>query len=581
MDIATASAHERRVLVLAPVGRDASVVLMVLDAAGYKAEPCETLTLFVSNLAQGAGVGIVTEEALRGEELASLNAWMGQQPPWSDFPLVVLATRQAGRRSPQALAMLEGLGNVVLLERPLNAETLVSATRAAWRSRTRQYDARSHLDEQHRVHRENERLFEAESRAARELAVSRDALLAVERDAREQAELASRTKDEFLATLSHELRTPLTAILGWVYLLKARSPTAADLAKGVDVIERNARAQAQLIDELLDMSRIIAGNVRLDLQPVAPAGVVEAAIASIQPSADAKAIVIERSIDPGLRSVFGDSHRLLQIVWNLLSNAVKFTASGGTIKVSMREEDELLRVCIVDDGEGIPPDFLPFIFDRFRQADGSTARRHGGLGLGLSIVRNLVQLHRGSVQVQSEGVGMGASLTVRIPLMSADALQQAALAQPVVSVELPRSGAIGMPALAELQILVVDDEPDSRDMICRILVAQGAHVVVTASAEEAMKAMARAPVDLLISDIGMPSVDGYELLKRLRATGYRIPALALTAFAREDDRSKALAAGFGAHLAKPFDAGELVTSALRLASPSAEAQSVQSVGNVR
>jgi signal transduction histidine kinase/ActR/RegA family two-component response regulator len=567
MDIATASANERRVLVLAPVGRDASVVLMVLSAAGYSAEPCKTLTLFVSNVAEGAGLGILTEEALRGEELASLNAWIGQQPPWSDFPLIVLATRQAGRRSPQALATLEGLGNVVLLERPLNAETLVSATRAAWRSRTRQYDARSHLEEQHRVHRENERLFEAESRAARELAVSRDALLAVERNAREQAELASRTKDEFLATLSHELRTPLTAILGWVHLLKARSPNPADLARGVDVIERNARAQAQLIDELLDMSRIIAGNVRLDLQPVAPMAVVEAAIASIQPSADAKGIAIERSIDPDLRSVFGDSHRLLQIIWNLLSNAVKFTPAGGTIKVGMREEDDLLRVSIVDDGEGIPPDFLPFIFDRFRQADGSTARRHGGLGLGLSIVRNLVQLHHGSVQVHSDGIGRGASLTVRIPLMSADSLQRVPPVKAAASPALSASEAVGMCTLADLQIVVVDDEPDSRDMICRILVEQGAHVVVTASAEEAMKALDRAHVDLLISDIGMPQVDGYELLRRLRATGHQIPALALTAFAREDDRSKALAAGFGAHLAKPFDATALVSSALQLAAP--------------
>ena len=475
--------------------------------------------------------------------------------------------------------MLEGLGNVVLLERPLNAETLVSAARAAWRSRTRQYDARSHLEEQHRVHRENERLFEAESRAARELAVSRDALLAVERNARELAELASRTKDEFLATLSHELRTPLTAILGWVYLLKARSPSPVDVAKGVEVIERNARAQAQLIDELLDMSRIIAGNVRLDLQPVAPVPVVEAAISSIQPSADAKAIVIERSIEPDLRSVFGDSHRLLQIVWNLLSNAVKFTPAGGTIKVDMREEGDLLRVSIVDDGEGIPPDFLPFIFDRFRQADGSAARRHGGLGLGLSIVRNLVQLHRGSVQVQSDGIGRGASLTVRIPLMSADSLQRAPLVPPSLSSELSPSGAIGMPTLADLQIVVVDDEPDSRDLICRILVEQGAHVVSTASAEEAMKALDRAHVDLLISDIGMPKVDGYELLRRLRATGHRIPALALTAFAREDDRSKALAAGFGAHLAKPFEARALVMSALRLASLAPEVKSALSVGN--
>jgi signal transduction histidine kinase/ActR/RegA family two-component response regulator len=565
MSTAAPLGNEQRVLVLAPVGRDASVVQMVLSAAGYRAEPCDSLPTFNHHLAAGAGLGIVTEEALKGEHVARLKRWLEEQAPWSDFPFVVLATKQAGPRSPQALALLESLGNAVLLERPLNAETLVSAARAAWRSRTRQYDTRPHLDEQQRIHRENERLFEAERNAARALAVSRDALLAVERHAREQAELASRTKDEFLATLSHELRTPLSAILGWVHLLKARAPTAADIAKGVEVIERNARAQAKLIDELLDMSRIIAGSVYLDLQPVAPGAVIEAAIASIQPAADAKSIAIERSIDAETGPVFGDPHRLLQIVWNLLSNAVKFTHAGGTIRVEMRAEGEAIRIDVIDDGEGIPVEFLPFVFDRFRQADGSIARRHGGLGLGLAIVRNLVQLHHGSVHLASEGVGRGTALTVLVPLMPASAIERfladAAGSAPVAAAP-ERSGDV--PALTGKQIVVVDDEADSREMISRILTEQGAHVVIAASADEATLALRARPADLLISDIGMPRVDGYELVRRLRADGQCVPALALTAFAREEDRGKALAAGFEAHLAKPFEAAALVASALRL-----------------
>jgi signal transduction histidine kinase len=559
--------NEQRVLVLAPIGRDASVVLMVLRAAGYSAEGSSTLMEFVDCMAHGAGLGIVTEEALKGEELSRLNHWIDAQQPWSDFPLIVLATRRTGRRSPQAMATLEGLGNVVLLERPLNPETLVSAARAAWRSRTRQYETRAHLLEQQRIHRENERLFEAESHAARELAVSRDALLAVERNARELAEGASRTKDEFLATLSHELRTPLSAILGWVYLLKARAPNAADLAKGVDVIERNARAQSRLIDELLDMSRIIAGNVQLDLQPVVAAAVVESAIASIQPGADAKQIRIERIVEPDLRLVLADSHRLMQIVWNLLSNAVKFTPAGGNVTVALQADGDSIRICVGDNGEGIAPEFLPYVFDRFRQADGSTARRHGGLGLGLAIVHNLVQLHHGSVFAQSEGVGRGATVIVRIPAPKSGALAAATVAEPEPAAEAAPGRDRGAQLLRDVQIVVVDDERDSREMISRILSEQGASVVVAASADEAALALQGTPADLLISDIGMPRVDGYEFVKRLRAEGQQIPALALTAFAREEDRSRALAAGFGAHLAKPFDAAALVAAAQRLALP--------------
>ncbi|MDP9044453.1 MAG: ATP-binding protein [Pseudomonadota bacterium] len=556
---------ERRVVVLAPQGRDAEVVLLVLKTAGYDGVSCITLTAFIERLNEGAAVGIITEETLAGDDLPALRLWMARQPPWSDFPLLVLATRQAGRRTPDARATLDSLGNVVLLERPLNAETLSSATRAAARSRARQYDTRFHLMEQQRIHRENERLYAAESRALREAAESRDAVLAAERRAREQAEQAGRTKDEFLATLSHELRTPLSAILGWVYVLKSRPPSAADLAKGVDVIERNARAQARLIDELLDMSRIIAGNVALDQQPLDPCAVVESAMASIQPSADAKSLVLRRAIDASVGLVSADPHRLTQIIWNLLSNAVKFTPAGGSIEVAVRREHDQLAVEIRDSGEGVPADFLPFIFDRFRQADGSSARRHGGLGLGLSIVRNLVELHRGTIRAASDGPGKGTTLVLHLPLLPPDT--QAAAVPPLTAPADATPTAPGGPPAPELQgahVVVVDDELDSREMIGRILGERGARVRLAGSADEAVATVEAGPVDLLVSDIGMPGQDGHALLRRLRGLGHLFPAIAVTAFARGEDARKALATGFAHHLAKPFEGPQLVALAISL-----------------
>jgi signal transduction histidine kinase/ActR/RegA family two-component response regulator len=556
---------ERRVVVLAPQGRDAEVVQLVLTSSGFEAASCASLAEFIRLVDEGAAVGILTEETLAGDDLPALDLWLARQPPWSDFPLLVLATRQAVRRTPIARATLERLGNVVLLERPLNAETLSSATRAAARSRARQYDTRSHLLEQQRAHAENERLYVAESRALREAAESRDAMLVAERRAREQAEQAGRTKDEFLATLSHELRTPLSAILGWVYVLKTRIPSPTDLAKGVDVIERNARAQARLIDELLDMSRIIAGNIALELTPLAPLAVVESSLASIQPSAEAKSIRLERDLDAPIGLVSADAHRLPQIIWNLLTNAIKFTPAGGSVRVTLAEEAGCVVVSIRDTGEGIAPDFLPFVFDRFRQADGSSARRHGGLGLGLSIVRNLVELHGGTIRAESEGAGHGTLMSLRLPLLPPDTAP--GTGRPAIPEEMGRADTHATTG-AELQgarIVVVDDELDSREMIGRILAERGAVVRLAGSADEAVACVAEGPVDLLVSDIGMPRADGHVLLRRLRALGHSFPAIAVTAFARGEDVRKALGSGFAAHLAKPFEGPELVSLATRLA----------------
>lgn len=384
---------DQRVLVLARRDRDGTVLARVLEQHGMPSLACGGLQDLVDAMAAGAGLAFATEEALGEEGLGVLTDWLHAQPAWSDFPLVVLGARHPGHRSALALSRLDSLGNVVLLERPLNAETLVSAARSALRARSRQYATRRHLEE-------------------------REVLLAAERSARETAEFAGRMKDEFLATLSHELRTPLSAILGWVHLLKKRAGNSPEIAKGVDTIERNARAQARLIEELLDMSRIVAGNVHLDWQSLAPQTLLEAALHSVQPALDARSIRIVRRIDPSVPPMCGDAHRLQQVVWNLLSNAIKFTPVGGSIGVNLTAEDDAIVIEVVDAGEGIAPDFLPFVFDRFRQADGSSTRSHGGLGLGLAIVRQLVELHGGCVCAESDGPGRGATFRVRLPILA-------------------------------------------------------------------------------------------------------------------------------------------------------------------
>ncbi|WP_082551245.1 GAF domain-containing hybrid sensor histidine kinase/response regulator [Pseudorhodoferax sp. Leaf265] len=367
---------------------------------------------------------------------------------------------------------------------------------------------------------------------------------------------ASALKDEFLATLSHELRTPLSAILGWVHLLRRRYPDAAgDLAKGIAVIERNARAQSQLVDDLLDMSRIVSGKLQLDLQPVAPLGCIEAAIETVRPAAEAAGVRIETRLDPGAGVVSADAVRLQQVVWNLVANAVKFTPRGGLVSVQLVAEGEALRIVVQDSGIGIAPAFLPHIFDRFRQADGSITRRFGGLGLGLAIVRQLVELHGGSVQASSAGEGQGSCFVVRLPLQAAGQL-------PALQVFAPLPPA--STELAGLCVLVVDDEADARELLQRMLADAGAQVLVADSAQAVLQAIARERPQVLVSDIGMPLVDGYELLRRVRALGPaqggNLPAIALTAFARAEDRVRALKAGFRAHVAKPVEPAELVAT---------------------
>ena len=357
-------------------------------------------------------------------------------------------------------------------------------------------------------------------------------LLESEREARSRAERASRMKDEFLATLSHELRTPLNAVLGWVNILQLEKCEGAELIQGLAVIERNARAQAQIIEDLLDMSRIISGKVRLDAQRVEISTVVQEAIDTVRATAEAKGVKLLNEGNAGAESFSGDPHRLQQVFWNLLSNAIKFTPSGGTVQLRMTRSGCHIEVAVTDTGEGISPDFLPYVFDRFQQADASTTRHHGGLGLGLAIVKQLVELHGGNVSVTSEGAGRGATFTVRFPLLGVATERSTEVASPTTRPS--ESHLLPAISLAGVHVLVVDDEPDARSFIQRLLAHAGATVSIAGSAAEALERMALKRPDILVCDIAMPEEDGYALIQKLRALeeqrgGGTMPAIALTA----------------------------------------------------
>ncbi|MDB5907744.1 MAG: two-component hybrid sensor and regulator [Massilia sp.] len=411
---------------------------------------------------------------------------------------------------------------------------------------------------------DNTRLYEAAQRAAEE----RKELLESERLARAEAERTSQMKDEFLATLSHELRTPLSAILGWAQVLRRGTRDTADLQRGLQTIERNARAQAQLIEDLLDMSRITSGKVLLDIQTVAPALFIDAAIETVRPAAEAKNLRLEKDYAPDVGMISGDPARLQQVIWNLLSNAIKFTPRDGLVQVGLRPAGAYVEVSVCDSGAGIAPEFITHVFERFRQGDASTTRQHGGLGLGLSIVKHLIEQHGGTVRVTSEGEQRGACFTVDLPA----ATPQMMAARPDrarYSPPSPLTPDIVLRDLSNVKVLVVDDEPDARDLIKRILSDCGAAVTTAPSARAALEAFRAAPPDVLVSDLGMPDMDGFELLAQVRAlpAGARLPAVALTAFARSEDRLRALEAGFAAHISKPVEPSQLIATVANMVGP--------------
>ena len=392
-------------------------------------------------------------------------------------------------------------------------------------------------------------------------------LLDSEREARSQAEQASRMKDEFLATLSHELRTPLNAVLGWANILRLGKRQGEELIQGLDIIERNARIQAKIIEDLLDMSRIISGKVRLDAQWIELAAVLNESIETLRSTAQAKGVRLQAMLDLFAGPIFGDPSRLQQVFWNLLNNAIKFTPKDGKVEVLLKRAGSEVEVTVVDTGEGIAPGFLPYVFDRFQQGDASTTRRHGGLGLGLAIVKELVELHGGTVRVESEGLGKGATFTVRLPLT-------AAYSEPDKEDQLPEAVLPGnqpLPevSLANIRVLVVDDEIDACDLVKVLLEMAGATVSTAGSASEAMEHILATRPDVLICDIGMQEEDGYSLIRRLRALEKKeegaLPAIALSAYARSEDRTKAIRSGFQNHLAKPVEPAELLAIVSSLA----------------
>ncbi len=389
-----------------------------------------------------------------------------------------------------------------------------------------------------------------------------------ERDARALAEAANLSKDEFLATTSHELRTPLNAILGWTRMLRAGELAGEERDRALAAVERNARAQAQLIDDLLDISRVVSGKLRLEVGPLDLEAVVREAVESIRPAAEAKGVALDLQAGLGA-AVTGDADRLQQVAWNLLSNAVKFTPRGGRVGVRVDCADASARLAVTDSGQGIAPEFLPHVFERFRQADGSSSRRHGGLGLGLALVRSLVELHGGSVEAFSEGEGRGSTFTIGLPARVGREPTGPPAPRPSRGEPAPESPELSRaPRLDGLSVLVVDNEPDARDLVAAALRLHGARVVTAASADEALAALERESPDVLVSDIGMPDTDGYELVRRVRALPAgrgAVRAAALTAYDRGGDRERALAAGFDAHIGKPVEPAVLAAAVARLA----------------
>jgi signal transduction histidine kinase/CheY-like chemotaxis protein len=410
---------------------------------------------------------------------------------------------------------------------------------------------------------DNARLYEDARRSAED----RARLLEAERAARSEVERVSLLKDEFLATLSHELRTPLNAVLGWSKILLSRIPGDSEIRRGVETIARNAHAQSQLIEDLLDMNAIVSGKIRLDVQRIELAPVVVAAVDAVRPSAEAKGLVLRTTIDPNTAPVLGDPNRLQQVVWNLLTNAVKFTPKGGKIDVIVQRVNSHAEITVQDHGIGVTPEFLPHLFERFRQADSSTTRTYGGLGLGLSIVKQLVELHGGVIHAESEGPGKGATFVVSLPLRAVR------VGGPATG-EHPTSGRGGVGAglavgafevsLAGIVALVVDDGADARELVKAVLVGAGATVLLAASAEEGLALAKAHRPDVIVSDIGMPGRDGYQFIRDVRglgvAEGGRVPAIALTAFARSEDRTRAMLAGYQVHMAKPIEPHELLAT---------------------
>jgi len=396
--------------------------------------------------------------------------------------------------------------------------------------------------------------------------------LAGEQMARAESETANRMKDEFLATVSHELRTPLNAIIGWSHLLRSGMLDEATTSRAIETIDRNAKAQAQLVEDILDVSRMISGKLRLNSEPVDMAAVINAAIDSVQLAIDSKNIELQVTLDPSARHTVGDSSRLQQVVWNLLANAIKFTPTGGRVVVKVERARQNLKLEVSDTGQGISADFLPFIFERFRQADGTTTRQHGGLGLGLAIVRHLVELHGGTIRAESAGLRQGSTFIIELPLGPSPQITRERR-KVTGSLQLTRETDAqfrSAPSLANVQVLLVDDDPDTLHVLSLILNESEAQVQTASSVQEALDVLEWYKPDVVVSDLAMPGEDGYSLIGKMRAVekGNPTPAVALTSYVRVEDRTRALSAGFNMFVPKPVEPHELITAIASLANES-------------
>ena len=513
---------DERILIFTPVGKDAPLTLDVLQRTDLDGCVCQTAHNLCLEFLRGASVIMLTEEALEDHSIGELMECLRSQPAWSDIPILLFADAERSEVYLRTLRLLEGLRNVVLLERPIRLGAALSLIRSAMRGRQRQYKLRD--------------------------------LLKALATAREDAEAANRLKDEFLATLSHELRTPLNAILGWTTMLRDGNVQPRHVMRALDTIHRNATAQVQIVNDLLDVSRIVRGDVQLAPKLVPLDSLLTLAIESITPTAEARGVGITASLGSTPVYVWADHARLQQVFWNLLANAVKFTSTGGRVEVGMQMEGPEARISVTDSGAGISPAFLPHVFERFRQADGSSTREHGGLGLGLSIVRHLVELHGGRMNAESAGVGLGSTFTVYLPVRQADQ-------QPAVPLPGEQCARVRTLDLEGVHILIVDDEPDARDLLRAMLANTGARISEGDSAAEALRIFAEDRPDIILADVAMPGQDGYSLMRRLRGLpdgeGNQVRAVAVSAYARREDRQRALKAGFNEHVCKPVQPHDL------------------------
>ena len=536
------AALDERVLILAPIGRDGALTAQLLGQGSVPCHVCRDAHDLCQELRRGAGAVLLTEEALADPQIDELSETLHTQPPWSDISLLLFAGDDRSQATMRTLRTLEVLRNVTLLDRPIRVTAVISTVRAALRGRRRQYELRDVLQALQASRADAER-------------------------ARDEAQSANRLKDEFLATLSHELRTPLNAILGWVSLLRDQRVEPARIPKVLEIVARNAQSQAQLISDVLDVSRVITGRLRLRLQPVVVSRLMRDAMDTVRPAADAKGIALELRVLCEAPRMNGDAERLRQVFWNLLSNAVKFTPAGGRVVATIDRVGAQIQVTIADTGMGIAQEFLPFAFERFRQADQSFTRPHGGLGLGLAIVKHLVETHGGEVAVSSEGLGRGTTFTIQLPIAGAQAL---AVAEPEAEDVVPDADAeiAPMPELLGRSVLVVDDDPTTRELLAALLTDRGAHVATAESASAARAALDVEVPAIIIADVGMPGEDGLSMMRGIRRRpahrGGEVPSVALSAYARAEDRRAALAAGFDDYLTKPALPADVLSAMARL-----------------